>query len=246
MRGMKFLLACIAMCVLGTASAQVTPLLRPFKDVPSTHPNYESILYLQANGIVQGQPDGSYWPESTINRAEFTKIIVASLAKPAVIETCLADRPVLFTDVSEDQWYAKYICIAKKFGMAYGNPDGSYRPAYAINFAEAATLIARNFNLEPQVPKPETLWYKPYIEALERQNAIPVSIKHFAQPVTRGEMAEIIYRVKAKIPPKPTQTYAALEELSKQPFVPKNPAPPSSAASSQASSPASSASSVTP
>lgn len=235
---MKYALSVAGALLIGTtAVAQVTPLLRPFKDVPASHPNYEAILYLQANGIVQGKPDGGYWPESSINRAEFTKIIVESIATQEVIETCLSDKPVLFTDVGNGEWFAKYVCVAKKFGMAYGNPDGTYRPAYAINFAEAATLIARNFNLQTEVPKPVALWYKPYIEALAAKSAIPDTITHIAEPITRGEMAEIIYRIKSGIPPKPSQTYETLAELSKQPYVApaqKAPAVPSSASSTSA------------
>jgi hypothetical protein len=185
---------------------------------------------------------------------------VETIAEQEVIETCLADKPTLFTDVRSGEWFAKYVCVAKKFGMAYGNPDGSYRPAYAINFAEAATLIARNFNLQPEVPKPVTLWYKPYIEALAAKNAIPETITHVAKPITRAEMAEIIYRIKAGIPPKPSQTYEKLAELSTQPYVPPAPKTPtvqffstssaaplsSSATSSAASDNGSASSSLTP
>jgi hypothetical protein len=194
-------------------------MLRPFRDVPESHLNYEAILYLQANGVVQGKPDGGFWPEDSINRAEFTKILVESIAEQNVIETCLQNKPALFIDTPGDAWFGKYVCVAKKFGMAYGNPDGTYRPANAINFAEAATLLARNLGLQTAVPKPEALWYKPFVEAMERKSAIPLSINHFAKPITRAEMAEMIYRIQANIPPKPTQTYSALEKLSAVPYV---------------------------
>jgi hypothetical protein len=52
---MRYALSIAGALMIGTtAFAQVTPLLRPFKDVPASHPNYEAILWLQANGIVQG------------------------------------------------------------------------------------------------------------------------------------------------------------------------------------------------
>jgi S-layer homology domain len=230
---MRFLLPIAgALLVSSTVFAQANPLLRPFKDVPPSHPNSEAILFLQANGIVQGRADGTFWPESSINRAEFTKIIVESVAKQEVIETCLSDNPTLFTDVPKTEWFAKYVCVAKKFGMAYGNPNGTYRPAYAINFAEAATLIARNLNLHTDVPQPVTLWYKPYVEALAAKSAIPQTITHLAEPITRAEMAEIIYRIKAGIPPKPSQTYEILAELSKQPLVINTPVAPNTSSSS--------------
>lgn len=195
-------------------SAQVTQLLRPFPDVLETHEAYEAILYLHANHIVQGHPDGQFYPESLINRAEFTKILVTAIADPAVIETCLQDMPQPFSDVPNDEWFARYICTAKKFKMAFGNPDGTYRPANPINFAEASTLMTRNLGISTETPKPEARWYKPFIEALEAKHAIPLSITRFEHPITRAEMAEMMYRIKAKIPPKPSLTYAQLETLS--------------------------------
>jgi hypothetical protein len=230
-RSMRILLPAALLLAACTTTAQITQLLRPFPDVPANHANYEAILYLQANGIVQGNPDGTFKPESTINRAEFTKILVESVADQNVIEACLTENPVLFSDVNKDEWFAKYICVAKKFGMAYGNPDGTYRPVNPLNFAEAATLLSRNLNVYNGIPEPVAQWYKPFVEALAEENAIPLTITHFAKPVTRAEMAEMIYRILAEIPPKPSMTYAQLEELSRKPY-----APPSSKASSSARS----------
>jgi hypothetical protein len=214
---MRIFLLLASSALLTAASAQVTPLLKPFPDVPPSHPSYEAILYLQANGVVQGNPDGSFRPDITINRAEFTKILVESIADQEVIETCMQDKPVLFKDVYPLDWYAKYICVAKKFGMAFGNPDGTYRPVNAINFAEAATLLARNLGVVNQTPQPIAQWYQPFIEALGFEHAIPLSITRIDKAITRAEMAEIIYRIKADIPAKPSQTWATLQELAKNP-----------------------------
>jgi hypothetical protein len=209
----------LSLLSIHTAFAQPV-LFRPFPDVPQNHPAYEAVRYLQVNGIVGGYPDGTFKPDNLVNRAEFTKILVEAIAEQVVIETCLKDNPRLFTDVDNNEWYGRYVCTAKRYGMAYGNPDGTYRPNDPIIFVEAATLLARNFELDTQKP-PEGLWYKPFVEALERKNAIPLSIAHFEQQITRGEMADMMYRIKSGIPPKPTQTYQELEILSQQEYVPR-------------------------
>ena len=206
--------------LLGIHSAFAQPLLfRPFPDVSQNHPAYEAVRYLQVNGIVGGYPDGTFKPDTLVNRAEFTKILVEAIAEQVVIETCLKDNPRLFTDVDNNEWYGRYVCTAKRYGMAYGNPDGTYRPNDPINFVETATLLARNFELDTRKP-PDDLWYKPFVEALEKKNAIPLSINHFAQQITRGEMADMMYRIKSGIPPKPTKTYAELEVLSQEDYIP--------------------------
>jgi hypothetical protein len=229
MRGI-FFLAALGLTLSFSALAQVTPLLKPFPDVPASHPYAEAILFLQANGVIQGNPDGTFRPDTNINRAEFTKILVESLAEQSVIETCLQDKPALFSDVNPQEWFAKYICVAKKFKMAFGNPDGTFRPGNPINFVEAATLIARNLGVVNQLPQPVSDWYRPFVEGMGFEHAIPMTITHLAQPITRGEMAEMIYRIKADIPLKTSQTYESLVELSKKPY-----APPVSSASSKAS-----------
>jgi hypothetical protein len=103
-----------------------------FMDVDANNEFYDSIGYVKSEGIVEGYEDGSYMPDQTINRAEFTKIIVESVfGEP---EACLVTMH--FTDVG-DEWYANYICKAVKEFIIVGYPDGSFKPADKINFAGA-------------------------------------------------------------------------------------------------------------
>jgi len=117
-----------------------------------------------------------------------------------------------------DEWYAPFLCYAKKFGLVNGYPDGSFRPASNINFVEAAKILAQAFelNIVTTVPTCENAdpltcpWFRPYVLLLEARGAIPTSIVRFDQSVTRGEMAEMIYRLKIDMGDKPTQTYEFL------------------------------------
>jgi hypothetical protein len=54
-------------------------------------------------------------------------------------------------------------------------------------------------------------WYRDFVQALDDQNAIPLSITSLDQNITRGEMAEIMYRLKANVTTKSSRTYAELE-----------------------------------
>ena len=53
-----------------------------FTDVPNSHPNAAAIGRLRGLGIIRGYADGSYKPDTTINRAEFVKIMTSEPLVP--------------------------------------------------------------------------------------------------------------------------------------------------------------------
>lgn len=187
-----------------------------FTDVSATHANADAIAYVKAEGIVSGYADGTYRPDQTINRAEFTKIITVALYGQAMIDQCGSFYP--FSDVPRDAWYVKHVCRARDGWLLSGYPDNTFRPAQNINFVEAAKILANGYNLIhreehcngklcPDVDTVDHPWYEQYVRALAAENAIPFSIVGLNQAITRGEMAEIIYRLKTKNTDKPSRTY---------------------------------------
>lgn len=169
--------------------------LAVFQDVPDSSDNYTAINYVQDEGIVSGYPDGLYRPGQPINRAEFTKIMVNSVADEQDIADCLINNPVLFPDVPGNEWFAPFICLAKDEGVIDGYPDGTFRPADLINFAEASKIIVNAFGYELTE---DEVWYIPFVQVLSDKKAIPTSIPSFDHSLTRGEMAEMIYRLLAE------------------------------------------------
>jgi hypothetical protein len=107
-----------------------------------------------------------------------------------------ATTKVYFSDVSKDAWYAENICFAKTKNIVDGYPNGTFRPGAFINFAEAAKIISNVFSMDITVYQQGEFWYRPYVQSLSDLHAIPTSIKRFGQILTRGEMAEIVYRLK--------------------------------------------------
>jgi hypothetical protein len=184
-----------------------------FSDVQISNDNYDAINFVQTQQIVQGYPDGTYKPEININRAEFTKLVINAAYSAPVIESCLqkettpADPTAFFPDVPKTAWFAKFVCVAKINGIIAGYPDGSFQPSNPINFVEAAKIIANGFKYQTTA---NDIWYKPFVTALADKNAIPVTITSFEKLITRGEMAEMIYRIKAGIMSKESQTYVVI------------------------------------
>lgn len=190
----------------------------PFSDVGDYHANVEAITYVKAAGIVEGYADGTFRPDATINRAEFVKILVDAFY-PA---TDCSLEPGQFRDVANGQWFAVHVCVAASNRWVQGYPDGTFAAANTINFVEAAKILSTAFNtLNTFCSGPSPLagpggcptdghpWYEWYVRSLEARGAIPLSIASFDQQITRGEMAEMIYRLR-EISDEPTRTYEEL------------------------------------
>ena len=168
----------------------VQPASAAFPDTKN-HPNRAAIDFVQSAGIVSGYPDGTYRPDHSINRAEFTKILLGATEED-VSALC---RMSTFSDAPLSAWYGRYVHKARCSGIVDGYSDGSFRPSATVNLAEAAKIVVNAFAIPlEQVPSHQQ-WYVKYLGALHKMNALPPSVKHPSNPLTRSQMAEMIYRV---------------------------------------------------
>lgn len=200
---------------IAIAMGEQTAAANIFTDVHDGDAYYDAISYLKTEGIVSGYQDGSFKPFQTINRAEFTKIIVGASGYNSAQDPSGFDIYSLsgidFKDVKSGEWYIPYLRKAVESEIIAGYPDGTYKPAQEINFVEAAKIIvvADGGDFAGAGYAPED-WFHKYVAVLEQNNAIPTSINTFDQKITRGEMAEMIYRLKTKNTNKPSMTYDLL------------------------------------
>lgn len=167
-----------------------------FSDVMGTNVNYSAIEYVHDKGIVEGYQDGNFRPEASINRAEFVKILVKTHYSDSDISLCKDSK---FTDVPADAWFAPYVCVAQKNHVVDGYPGGTFQPENPILFVEAAKILTNTMLPQENVVENKNTWYEPYVKALSNQRAIPESITGFDAYLTRGEMAQMIYRLDAKL-----------------------------------------------
>ena len=210
-----------------------------FWDVPDDHIYGEAIDYLMNQKVVRGYPDRSFRADLPVSRAEFTKIVVSSLFSEFVVEQCVGSLTgnkaaldvIRFDDVSYLEWYGPYLCVAILGEIIHGYPDGKFRPIDGVNFAEAAKILANAYGvLNPErhnIRAKQEVWYKPYVEDLADLNAIPPTIRGLEYPITRGEMAELIFRLEnahiaATLNSRRTLSYADLtESSSRTPYISK-------------------------
>ena len=185
---------------------------KPFTDVPEGSAGYEGIEYLREGNVLTGYEDGTFKPNNRLNRAEFAKLIANPfILRNARVNECISenmeedDMTVFFPDVQRDAWYAASVCTVKVAEIVDGYDDGTYKPNRTINVAEAMKMLAGVFAYETAT-EPTDEWFMPYARALAARNAIPTSINNFSDPITRGEMAEILYRLKADRQDKASQS----------------------------------------
>lgn len=168
-----------------------------FSDIDDSNMYQEGIEFLASKSIVNGYPNGAYYPFITLNRAEMIKII----AEGSKIYNNWFDgifdnfeNNNCFSDVPKGEWYTKYVCYGKHYGWVMGYPDGTYRPDQKVTFVEALKITYKGFNLEynSEVVDP---WYKNLVDAASKNNYIPYSITGFDHHLQRDAMADLVTRI---------------------------------------------------
>lgn len=178
--------------ILATATFLTTLSALAFTDVPSTNPHNEAIEYLEQKGVIQGYADGTFRPDSPINRAEFLKILLEAKTPETAIAQNLTN---CFPDVTV-AWYSPYVCIAKSQGIVSGYPDGTFRPANNINLAEALKMVLETYGIEMKFFRTaDTKWYEPYYWTAESNSWLDKINRDIGHLVTRGEMAQLIFAI---------------------------------------------------
>lgn len=177
--------------------------LRPeiFSDVPGDHAFATAINFLKENGVVRGYDDDTYRPDQTLNRAEALKIILESNKIKAYPE----NAP--FNDIADrNAWYYNYVTTAFKRSIVKGYGDGSFKPGNTVSRAEFVKMAIATAGFTPDMdivrnPYPDVLttdWHAKYFEFAKGQSLLrPKSGNLMAPnaPITRGEAAEVIYRL---------------------------------------------------
>ena len=101
----------------------------------SGHPAEIPVLTLNALGLINGYPDGTFKPDNTITRAEFAAIVARAFK--------LEDKPVTteFTDVPSTHWATGNIGAAYAAGIINGYGDGTFGPEDPIKEEQAVKMV---------------------------------------------------------------------------------------------------------
>lgn len=108
-----------------------------FSDVPQSHWAYNSIMQGEADGVVEGYPDGTFKPSNPVTRAEFIAMVTR------VTELQENRSTTSFADVASHHW--AYDAVQKGVELGFINPadfGGAFEPDKAITRYEIAKWLA--------------------------------------------------------------------------------------------------------
>ncbi|GAA3411098.1 hypothetical protein GCM10020370_57920 [Paenibacillus hodogayensis] len=155
-----------------------------------------------AGGLIDGYPDGTFRPDASVSRAEFTVMLGRTLH-------WREEGPVRFEDRADiPAWAHGAVAAAVQAGVIGGYPDHTFRPAAGISRAEMAVMIAKAAGL----PRPEALmtsfadgdavgeWALPFVEAAREAGLVQGKADDRFEPdvlLTRAEAVVLLLRLSA-------------------------------------------------
>ncbi|RAV21273.1 DUF4832 domain-containing protein [Paenibacillus contaminans] len=161
----------------------------------------QQIRQAVSDGIVDGYEDGTFKPDATVTRAEFTVLLARALQLPD------GSSDLTFTDREQiGPWAADAIANAVEAGIISGYEDGSFRPDAVINRAEMAVMIARalGWKADAGVLTPFAddgtipSWAKPFVMAAAQKGILEGREGNRFAPLdtaTRAEAVVLLLRV---------------------------------------------------
>lgn len=171
------------------------PLSGAYSDIKEKSDSKTAVDFVTEKGIMNGYADNRFKTDTLINRAEFITLLARYKAPDEVVTTA---ENACFKDIQKNAWYTKSICLSKQKGWLGGYANGKVKPAAAITLAESLKIMAVVFEM-PVTPLTDgQAWYLPYLESMRTTNYIPASFTSIDQKVTRGQVAELLYRIIAQ------------------------------------------------
>ncbi len=109
-----------------------------FTDVATGAWYYDYVVEAKELGIMVGNGNGTFSPETTLTRAELVRLLASYAGADLTTGTVSG-----FSDVKADAWYAKVVAWAKENGYVSGYPDGSFHPNDAVSREDFCSILAR-------------------------------------------------------------------------------------------------------
>lgn len=161
----------------------------------TTHWSSDHIGKLIEYGIMNGDPNGNFRPNSYISRAEMAALLVRLFGVQDSADLSA------YADVKGTEWYYKELSAAKASGYMTGRSETSMAPEAFIKRSEAAALLVRAFGMAQADTcnvlfndKDQFGWAAPYLNAMANEGYM-IGNEGKMRPndfIRRGETAKLL------------------------------------------------------
>ena len=163
----------------------------PFTDVSADDEHAEHFAILNALQIFEGYGDGRVGPGDPLNRAAFSKVVVAMLGLTDQVDARADQVPDFEDRESIATWAWGWISTAHHLGIIRGYPDGRFGPDDSVRLDEAVTMLVRALGYEAFV---DGQWPLGHLQLAERIGLLMSVPSDPRRELTREEMAELTRR----------------------------------------------------
>ncbi|MMZ53804.1 Endoglucanase precursor [compost metagenome] len=136
---LKWAAALVALqATFGTSAHAATPANNSFSDISYvTNDKMVAIQEAIRQGLLSGDPQGTFRPAATLTRQELAVLLVRALKLDPISSSST------FKDVQSKQFAAPYIEAAQKAGLLSGDGLGNFRPNDSVTREELAAVFVR-------------------------------------------------------------------------------------------------------
>lgn len=113
-----------------------------FSDVSTADWFYEYVSFGVSEGFIEGYSDGTFKPNSYINRAE-ALVILMRIA--GVDSYAVSQSDIKFSDVNASDWFAYAVVKANQQGIVNGYGDGTFGPGNNVSRAEVSSMAVKAY-----------------------------------------------------------------------------------------------------
>lgn len=108
-----------------------------FSDMKNAEWAGAAVKYLAEKGIVSGKSESEFFPNDSLKREEFIKMLVIAT------KTEFIDADLSFTDVEKGAWYYPYVATAYELGIVNGMSDDVFGIGEVLTREQMAVMLNR-------------------------------------------------------------------------------------------------------
>ena len=133
----------VSLLAVPVGAASVTK----FSDVNDSY-TATAIETLRLMGVLDGYGDGTFRPDTVLNRAQFCKMAVYAMDGSG--ELGRYSTVTIFPDVKPSHWASAYINMASRKGIISGFADGKFKPGQTVTAGQAVTILMRGLGYKDE------------------------------------------------------------------------------------------------